>query len=312
MIRLRDIRDQMGLTPAEWQHVMDSLSIQDVRKFGHRSKFIEWDGRNVVSTGVGEKLVDAYAGKDVRLVYIDPTSMLGPVESGGNDGLSALMLVGGVICEGLEAGLAYVHHTSQQVAREGIYDVHAGRGGTAFGDNARWHRQLTRLKERSIRIDGLDWFAPPSIRQDDIDARRVLVLMYHKHSYAPPHQAPFFLIRTGFGFRYEIGLAATNPAVVQSVANAKAQQERDEIDGLTSLVLDMERAGEYPSQNMIETAAKTRLGFSKDKTRDYVQRLFPEVPLPPGVKKVGRTTYRTATSCYDAMGNNLDSTDVLF
>jgi hypothetical protein len=84
------------------------------------------------------EIIEAYRQCELSAVFVDPAIYFGPGEQFVNDGMAALMAVGKKLSRELDCAVCFIHHVSQSVARGDIIDAHSGRGGTAFGDNARF------------------------------------------------------------------------------------------------------------------------------------------------------------------------------
>ena len=83
-------------------------------------------------------LVRKYHEQGIRLATFDPAVFFRAGERFINDGEASLMQAARRISVGLgDAATGFIHHVSKVVAREGLVDQHAGRGGSAFADNSR-------------------------------------------------------------------------------------------------------------------------------------------------------------------------------
>jgi RecA-family ATPase len=73
--------------------------------------------------------------------------------------MSAVEQAGARIAQALGCAVTLLHHVSRAVGREGIADVHAGRGAAAFGDNCRSVLRLLPLTPMMVvkeKLEGLD------------------------------------------------------------------------------------------------------------------------------------------------------------
>jgi hypothetical protein len=105
-----------------------------------------------------------------------------------------------------------VHHVAQVVARNGVQDQYAGRGGTAFADNSRGNRQLVRIGERGYEFRGKKYRMPDTISDDDLERGRVLAILVHKLSYVELDPYPIFILRQGYRFtQFYAEAAAAKP-----------------------------------------------------------------------------------------------------
>lgn len=153
----------------------------------------------------------------VRPVYVtlDPAVLFGPGERYGNDGDAYLAAMLHETALNLGACVQMIDHVAQSVARTGIIDQYAARGGTAKTDNARLARQLVRITPDAAENLAL----PLSIAPEDIAAGRILQLHTTKSNYAPM-PPPAWLRRRRFWIEY---LRAPNP----DEAADRQSQERD-------------------------------------------------------------------------------------
>jgi RecA-family ATPase len=138
-------------------------------------------------------MLELFAPLQPAAVTLDPLVLFSPGERFGNDSDA---FVASMLHEAaLELGCFFqvLDHVSQNVARTGIVDQHAARGGTAKTDNARLARQLVRFKPDSELNGG----RPLNISDEEIAAGRILQLHWTKFNYAP--LPPFaWLRRTGY------------------------------------------------------------------------------------------------------------------
>jgi hypothetical protein len=107
--------------------------------------------------------------------------------------------------QSLKAATRVVHHVSQNVARSGINDQYAGRGGTAFADNSRSQHQIRRLTDRKLEHEGSTYILPASVSDEALAGApglRVLAIFTHKLSYSQRDSTPIILIRRGFAFEH--------------------------------------------------------------------------------------------------------------
>lgn len=116
-----------------------------------------------------------------RYVTLDPSVLFSPGERYGNDGdaFTAAMLHEAAL--ELRACVQIIDHVAQSVARNGIVDQYAARGGTAKTDNARLARQLVRVTPEAAENLTL----PTSVTADDIANGSILQLHWTKSNYAP-------------------------------------------------------------------------------------------------------------------------------
>jgi GNAT superfamily N-acetyltransferase len=197
--RLNLICAAMGLSLAELEIVADGFYIEDLSMINARLVGIDPKGA-VRSTKLVVEIIERYSGLGISLCHLDPASLLGPGEASGNDGMSELMRVSRRIAMSLRAAAQIVHHVSQAVARGGIVDQYAARGGTAFADNSRGQRQLVRIRDREYEFNGVRYRIPPAVSDEDLSKGRLLAILVHKLSYIELDPTPIFILRNGFLF----------------------------------------------------------------------------------------------------------------
>lgn len=268
--RLGAIAAALELSPAERQLVADNFYVVDVSAEARRLLTVTREGARVSDWAKG--LVDTYRPVRPALVHLDPVSLLGPGEESGNDGMAELMRTCRWMSRELGGAVQATHHTGQAVARERIHDQYAGRGGTAFADNARFLLQLDRLRERTFKVEGANWRAPSEVRDEDLHAGRVSVLMAHKHSYRAVREAPIVLVRTGWRFDW---LDAV-PADDQQELRVAAERELAEVgERVLALLTEGLAGGTRYSRSTLEDVREVRLpGVSRGKLRAAITTLI--------------------------------------
>lgn len=199
--RLNHICKTLELTPAEFEIVADGFYIEDLSMIGARLVGTDPKSGAIRATKLVSEIVDRYRDLALSLVHLDPASLLGPGEQSGNDGMSELMRAARRIAGETRAACQIVHHVAQAVARNGIQDQYAGRGGTAFADNSRGQRQLVRIKDRSYEFDGRRYRMPDEITDEHMAEGDVLAILVHKLSYVKLDPRPIFILRRGYSFR---------------------------------------------------------------------------------------------------------------
>jgi hypothetical protein len=113
-------------------------------------------------------------------VTLDPAVLFSPGERYGNDGDAFLAAMLHESAQSIGACIQVIDHVSQAVARNGIIDQYAARGGTAKTDNARLARQLVR-----VRPDDSDIVLPLQATPQDLAEGRLLQLHTTKNNFAP-------------------------------------------------------------------------------------------------------------------------------
>lgn len=198
--RLNQVCNTMGLTTAEQKKVLEQFYVEDVSATD--AKIVVADRIGVHATTFVDEIIDKYRDVKLAFVSLDPTSLLGPGELSANDGMAQLMRTARTLNKGLNAAVRLVHHVAQVVARSGIHDQYAGRGGTAFADNSRSQRQIDKVKARKFDHDGSHYEMPAEISDIDIAKGNVLAIYVHKLSYSERDSTPIIVVRNGFAFRH--------------------------------------------------------------------------------------------------------------
>jgi RecA-family ATPase len=257
--RLNQICQAMGLTDAELQVVADGFYIEDLSMVSTRLVGTDMKGA-VKPTKLVGAITDLYKPLGISLVHLDPASLLGPGEQSGNDGMSELMRAARQIAAAVRSCCQIVHHVAQAVARGGIQDQYAGRGGTAFADNSRGQRQLIRIKERLYEFNNIRYRLPDAITDEMIERGRILAILVHKLSYVELDPHPIFIRRDGFAFhQFEA-----------DVLDAKRKMTTDEEVQVIAGFIEKELAnGKYHSRNSLEARSKD-IGMTQKRIRDLV------------------------------------------
>jgi hypothetical protein len=282
LYRYHMIASQMGLTEAQRRAVMEHIYVEDLSGAADRLALSE-QGGNLVSTDLAEKIVLAYAGRGLALLDFDPINFFGPGERFVNDGEAKLMEIGRYIARELKCTVRYTAHVSKEAARGRYVDAHAGRGGAAGGDNARFvHVFVPHSKD-----DEQHYPMPSGVGQDVVAQRRLYRLHLAKVSGAPPVREPIWLIREGFVFRHVAGeppsLAVRDEADMRRVQDFLAAELR---------------RGVKHTQRTLE-ACRDTLELSRDRLR-YVLVMgeqcgfFESIPLDAGEGRGGKQHYLAA------------------
>ena len=132
--RLEAIMSELFLTDEQVQKVRKDIWFLDISSKPLR--LIETD-KDIQLTGMADELVKAYKGENLALACFDPLVSFGASENDVNGNAHGLIAAGRVIKNGLDCCVRFIHHTGQQVLRDGIIDMYAGRGGSALADGAR-------------------------------------------------------------------------------------------------------------------------------------------------------------------------------
>jgi len=224
LARLNWICRALRLSETEMREVQRGFYVEDISASPTRLATVDRHG-HVSATDFVDRLIEEYATANLSALTLDPTSLIGPGETSGNDGMAELMRVARRVCNGLKCAVRLVHHVSQNVARGGIADQYAGRGGTAFADNSRSNHQLKIVNSRRFSHGGSEYEISDEVSDAAIANDEVLVIFIHKMSYAKRDTKPIVLLRSGFAFN-EMHLARLENTVEARQERAAAAIER--------------------------------------------------------------------------------------
>lgn len=207
-------------------------------------------------------------------VTLDPAVLFGAGERHLNDGDAFFAAM--IHEAALEMGCCFqvIDHVSQNVARSGIVDQYAARGGTAKTDNARMARQLVVYRQddekKAERVVGL----PFAVRPEDISEGRLMQLHWTKLNYAPKPD-PIWLLRRGYLIEGKRPPSADMRQ--QSEQQARDRQSVGDVELLVAYIKAQLAvgAGIRLSQNDLEKEKITDADgrhLSRDRIRSAVQR----------------------------------------
>jgi hypothetical protein len=287
--RLNCMCTAMGLSAAERERVRCGFFCEDLSdKIGAR--LVAMVRGEVAATTLPDEIIERYRNRDLSYVHLDPTSLLGPGEITGNDGMTELMRAGRMVSRALRASVRNIHHVSQQVARGGIQDQHVGRGGTAFADNARFIHQLVVVKSRKFPFEGTDFMLPTEATDEDMQRGRILAVLIHKVSYMERQNEPIFIRREGF--RYEhlqvnlvgsvapLDLGAADAELLSKISNYLALKLEDSVRYSASTIEDCYAIFEV-----------TRATLRRVRDDALQTGALEEVDLPPNLRRGKRKTF---------------------
>ena len=189
--RVNRLCNALRLTEEQQRKVAAELHIEDIT--GKLVRFIEVDSHNNLGfTNFPDEIIEAYRDTGIRMSVCDPAAYFGAGERFINDNEALLMQAGRKIQQGLGGGaFGYIHHTGQSVAREGITDQYAGRGGSAFADNSRG--MLVMQQHKNNNDNNFD--LPRAISVADVTDGRVIRLHIAKFSVGPREMEPLWVLR---------------------------------------------------------------------------------------------------------------------
>jgi RecA-family ATPase len=204
---------------------------------------VDRDG-NLTRSPVFDELLELLRPLNPAMVTLDPLALLGPGERFGNDADAFVAAMAHEAAQALGACVQFVDHVSQSVARGGIVDQYAARGGSAKTDNARLARQLVRLGKGEPQ-DTL----PANVTPEDIERGRILQLHWTKSNYAP--LAPMqWLRRRGYWIET---LRATSFEEAQEARAVEHQRRRlADRERVVQAISEARTRGEYPTGRQLE------------------------------------------------------------
>jgi hypothetical protein len=188
--RVRLMVDAMSLSEDERKLVADKLIIEDVN--GTIARMVEQDDRgNLRYSPLVGQMLEKYKGAQVSIVCFDPMIYFGPGENFVNDGPALLMNLARRISAELKCATGYLHHVGQEAHRSGYVDMYAGRGGTAFADNARM------LGVMANPVEPKNYPMPEEIHAVLQNNAGAQVVQFHvaKLSYAKAPDQPIWILR---------------------------------------------------------------------------------------------------------------------
>lgn len=204
LYRLQCMARAAGFDDDDFATIEEALYVEDWSgEAGGRVALPSADG-DIREAPAVDELLRKYEGAGLTLVILDPLSLLGPGERFVNDGEIAVARIARKISRALDCAVLIVHHVSQNVARAGITDQHAGRGGTAGADNSRAVWQISGPPADN---------KPPEVERALSDGSDVLYVHVHAVSYGPPVRDPIVVERMGWAFnRLAVSDVADGPA----------------------------------------------------------------------------------------------------
>lgn len=190
--RIQQIANGMNLSAAERKRVADGIFVEDVSD--RIARFVELDrSGNLVFTERVDELCMLYEKQGLSVVNIDPLAFFSAGERLVNDAEAAMNQAARRLARHLNAHVRLVHHTGKAVAREGIADQYAGRGGSSLADNTRQVMQVVPGPDKT-------WKLPPEALALAQVGWEPLRVHFHKVSYAQKPDAPVWVMRHGWTF----------------------------------------------------------------------------------------------------------------
>jgi hypothetical protein len=289
--RLKRAMDATGLSGADRKRVQDNFFIDDVSLKGVRLVKADKHGE-LRATRLKTELIKKYSGRGLAVLHLDPASLLGPGEVHANDGGAVMNLVLRQLSIELQCCTQLIAHVAQAVARGGIMDQYAARGGTANVDNSRGQRQMVRLKSRDLDFNGTKYRIPEeAVSDEDIRLGRVLAILVHKLSYVELDPTPIFIGRQGFRFTH------LQPQVLGKPREATVDDDLETIAGFIERGL---ANGQRFTASALSDLHHKAVGLPRTRIRDLIKEgqeigRFALAELPPDQRQGSRTSYLITT-----------------
>jgi hypothetical protein len=285
--RLYWLADAMNLSATERKQVAQSIFIEDVSTRITRLAELNSAG-NIVMTPYVDELCKLYSGEGLAMVNIDPMVYFGAGERLTNDGEAVMCQVAKRLSHELNAHVRLIHHTGKAIARDGIADQYAGRGGSALADGS---RQVMQILEGPSKEWPLPTLAAPLVAL----RYQALRVHFHKVSYAARPPTPIWLLRSRWKFIEFDG-------AVPDEGLARRTDMRLLYGYLKSKLDD----GIHHSRSSLEESCST-IGLSKRRIRELVNESLQtgelvEIELPQDQKRGKLKAYLAPGAIKD--GNN--------
>jgi hypothetical protein len=286
--RLNAICRALELNKTQMEKVRKGFHVEDVS--AKPAKLVVADRYGVERSPFVDEIVEKYKDAKLAVTVLDPTSLLGPGETSGNDGMAELMRTARMLSQELTSAVRMVHHVSQAVFRGGIQDQYAGRGGTAFADNSRGQRQIIIVRARKLEHEGSSYELPAEVSDVDIAAGRVLAIFVHKLSYAERDSTPIIVVRNGFTYRH-VPMVRMDKSPIAEAARQEARRTRV-LDFITMRLAQgvkitrMELEGKY-----LDDVGMTRTELRDARNSLMGMGLLVEMLLPKQERVTNRTKY---------------------
>jgi len=285
--RMNQVCNALDLSKRDQSKILRHFYVEDVS--ASPAKLVEADPYGIEPTRFLDEIIAKYSDAGLAASTVDPVALLGPGEMSGNDGMAQFMRTARMLGNGLNAAVRLIHHVAQAVARGGIKDQYAGRGGTAFADNSRGQHQLARLTERKLEYEGSSYTLPAEVTDADLASGNVLAIFVHKLSYAIRDSTPIIVVRNGFAFRHlPIERLDESPL-------AQYQKREAELHRVVEFISERLAAGIKISRNELDGHAAalgmTRLELRTARDGALHGGLLIERKLPVGERIKRRTSY---------------------
>lgn len=265
--RIQEICHSMSLASTEIEKVVRNINVLDLEDSSETLIELDFD-RRIKESSLVQRLVDLVNdrcgedGEPVQLVVFDPRSMFGADENALNVNEMLLASVARKISRALDCAVIYIGHVAKHVARQGIDDQYAGRGGTAQADNSRFVWNLVQEKAEDKRK--VIHTVPHAFRQF-VAHGWVNRLSFPKMSYGA-RPSPLFvcrnLVQSPFLFEFAEELA---PNDEEQRKNAE-QEDFERMRMVSSEILRLEEMGSEFSRSELRSMLARALDMSQNAT----------------------------------------------
>lgn len=265
--RIQEICHSMDLSSTETDKVVRNIKVLDLEDSSET--LIELDAdRRITESSLVRRLVDLVSdglgddGEPVQLVVFDPRSMFGADENALNVNEMLLASVARKISRALDCAVIYIGHVAKHVARQGIDDQYAGRGGTAQADNSRFVWNLVQEKAEDKRK--IAHTVPHAFKQF-VQHGWVNRLSFPKMSYGPRPMPVFVcrnLVQSPFQFEFAEELA---PSDEEQRKNAE-HEDLERMYLVTVEIFRLEEEGSVFSRSELRSMLARMLDISQNAT----------------------------------------------
>ena len=273
--RIQKICQAMELSDNEKRQVEGGLCIHDVS--GQVLRFVEVDkSGNFTQTRHIDDIIHLYVDKGVQLACFDPTVFFGPGERFINDAEAALMQCARRISKGLgDIATCYIHHMSKQGASEKQTTAHAGRGGSAFGDNARamWVIHPFELSDKNKPT------VPLEINEEAKEDGRAIYVTISKFSFAKRIKDPLWVVRgehNGFDMEFIDTEQLTAEERQKEVLSRKQSSHSEGMHAIFNVIKDAHAKGQTYNKSLLRANISLYpelIGISKHVAENLVEEL---------------------------------------
>jgi RecA-family ATPase len=252
--RQKQIAEQLLIdefSEAEMQEAYKNLIFIDANALMEFKLITQQKVNEYTITKQAQAMVDYFKAQPIKpkVYYFDPLVYFGLSEAQMNVSEPALMQAVKYMAKQLEASICLIHHMSKMATRNEIDDAHAGRGGSALGDNSRGVRVINRVK--------------------DHDAIR---MAFAKNSYGKINHNEIYVERNDFGFT-----AMTPEQWEDKYSDDPSSLAAKQSDRLTDYIKKQNDKGDFPSKRHLKSEALMFINKGADKGTKISQRAVEEL-----------------------------------